>query len=128
MKKLFIMLCLSIFSIGANAQQERTLNLDIDGAFVDKESGELLEILIQDRRVMIKYKDKPATSKVDKVYFDTFEGHHLAFVEFQFNWETMTVVITNGREDVIFIATSGSLDKYGDPIIVLQTFTKTPAP
>lgn len=124
MKKIFLMLCLAILSIGANAQCP--IDIERSGTFIGVSSTDSLTIDIRGTRVLMKYRDQHAeVTDVDAIRFAKIEGEYVRYVEVQYDWETLTLVLIKDQPNRIGVVTDINNDEYGDPFWEVTFYNKT---
>lgn len=133
MKKILLLLCLSILSIGANAQlpvQEEgsTINLDNHGVFAGvhaSDDGLIYDTLhfdIQGKIIEIEYKGVRETSKISNIVFTDFSVNEVNLIGLNFNWGYLELVLYSDDLDRVGVVTGSGTDEYGDPLTEITEY------
>ena len=127
MKKLLSIILLSLPSL---IWGQCTIDLSMNGTFVDEQKGDTVQLEIKGMEVFFKdakgVSDKQDISKIE-VHTTAISDSYI-MVTFHHNWENdITIIVSPDDKNTFSIFEKFDIDQYGDPtVLIAQTFKKLP--
>lgn len=120
MKKLFLIPLALILANTINAQC--SLDLSMEGKFVNKEKSDTIEVSI--KGLEVQYRDSKGIFEKSKIDNISIQDESLVQITFQHNWETKQLVLSLIDKSNAYIETGLLFDEYGDPVRMFETYVK----
>ena len=123
MKKLLLLACLAIFSLGASAQC--AIELSNEGIFADPNSGQIININLEGLQVIFQDPNLVTdSSQIEVIQLMNLNHENCALITFEHNFESLTLILWPGDLNKIGIYAGQEDDEFGDPIIMIQEFKR----
>jgi hypothetical protein len=114
MKKLLTILLLVLVT-SIQAQVCPVLNIQTEGTFISTEDKkDVIKLDIKGRLATIDYKGKKEVTQINDLGFKNIQGKAYIFLDVDFNYEKLTLIVGYKPNDDIYIITGIVTDNRGD--------------